>query len=81
MNAWLLAAALTIPSGHQEAPVYTILSESILKRTGTFYYKPSQEGYTILFCITKTPVTLRCAVSTPNDLVVIIEAQATEQAS
>ncbi len=81
MNALILAIALTVPDGYREAPVYTQVSDNVLKRTGTFLYKPGENGYTVLFCIAQTQVKLRCAVTTPAELMVIIEAQATEQGS
>jgi hypothetical protein len=81
VNAWLLAIAITVPTGYLSAPVYSRVSENVLKRTGTFLYKPETEGYTVLFCIAQSPVKLRCAVTTPSELMVIIEAQATEQGS
>ncbi len=81
MNALLLAIALTVPDGYASAPVYSQVSDSVLSRTGTFIYKPSQEGYNVLFCIAHSPVKLKCAVITPADLMVIIDAQATEQGS
>jgi hypothetical protein len=81
VNALVLLAALTVPAGYQSAPVYTFVSEGILKRTGTFLYQPATDGYTVMFCIAQTPVKLRCAVSTPADLMVIISAEATEHSS
>lgn len=80
MNAlWALITSL-VPSTTLEAPVYVQLSPSVLKRSGTFQYKPGEEEYQILFCIATPPkVMLRCIVRTPTDLLVVIEAQATEQ--
>lgn len=80
MNAlWALVAFLT-PSSTIEAPVYVQLSENVLRRAGTFQYKPGDESYEILFCIASPPrVTLKCLVRTPQDLLVMIEATASEQ--
>lgn len=75
---WAFIAFLT-PSSALEAPVYTQVSESVLRRSGTFQYK-AEDDARILFCIASPPrVTLRCVVRTPLDLLVVIEATATEQ--
>ena len=80
MNAlWALITAL-VPSSTLEAPVYVQITPSVLKRSGTFQYKPGEEEYQILFCIQTPPrVTLKCLVRTPLDLLVMIDATATEQ--
>ena len=80
MNAlWAFIAFLT-PAKSLDAPVYTQLTPDILKRSGTFQYTPGDEAYEILFCISQPPkVTLKCLVKTPQDLLVVIQATATEQ--
>lgn len=80
MNAFWAFISLLAPSDTLSAPVYTQISESALRRSGTFQYKPGDEAYEILFCISSPPrVTLRCVVKTPLDLLVVIEATATER--
>ncbi len=81
VNALVLLAAIAIPDGYQQAPVYEIVSESVFKRVGTYIYKPSIDGYTVVFCIARTPVKLSCAVTGPGDLMVIIDTEATEHRS
>jgi len=72
VNALLVAAFLT-------APVYQYVSDGIMARVGTFQYKPSSEGYTVLYCVAQPPrITLQCVVQTPQHMLVIIQATATE---
>ena len=74
-----LMIGLTSPVGHMTAPVYQYVSDGIMARVGTFQYKPGTEGYTVLYCVAQPPrITLQCVVSTPSNLLVIIQAQATE---
>jgi hypothetical protein len=71
VNALLLAGLLT-------APVYQYVSDGIMSRVGTFQYKPT-EGYTVLYCVAQPPrITLQCVVQTPQQMLVIIQATATE---
>ena len=81
MNAWLLAVALTIPAGYSSAPVYSQVADRVMKRTGTFIYRPGEKGYTVLFCVEQESPKLLCAVTTPLDMMVVIDAEATEQGS
>ena len=76
MNALLVVASLL---GHMTAPVYQYVSDGIMARVGTFQYRPGTEGYTVLYCVAQPPrITLQCVVSTPSNLLVIIQATATE---
>jgi hypothetical protein len=75
---WALITAV-VPSATLDAPVYVQISPSVLKRSGTLRHDPSDDGYEILFCIATPPkVTLKCVVKA-EDMLVIVEAQATEQ--
>lgn len=76
----LLMIATIAPGPTLQAPVYVQMGESMMRRHGTFTYKPSEAGYEILLCIATPPkVMIKCLVRTPADLLVMIEAQATEQ--
>jgi hypothetical protein len=74
-----LFAALIVPAGYAEAPVYSRVSDGIMARSGTFLYKPSQDGYRILYCVSDGSVKLQCVVSTPNEMLVVIQAEASER--
>jgi hypothetical protein len=78
MNAFLVAFALTVPLGQLTAPVYQYVSDGLMARVGTFTYKPT-EGYSVLYCVAQPPrITLQCVVQTPQHMLVLIQAQATE---
>lgn len=80
MNALWALITIVAPTSTLEAPVYVQLSENVLRRSGTFVYKPGEDNYQVLFCIATPPkVVMKCLVRTPGDLLVMIEATASEQ--
>jgi hypothetical protein len=75
--AFFLSTLLAVPAS-QTAPVYVYVSDGILRRAGSFVYK-SGGTYTVLYCISYPPkMTLQCVVKTPQDMLVIVDALATE---
>jgi hypothetical protein len=80
MKVLALAALLTVPPGYSSAPVYAYVREVVLARTGTFHYKP--DCYEVLYCVATPPkVNIACVVHLPDDVLVMVEVEATEKAT
>jgi hypothetical protein len=80
VSAWLLTL-LIAPPAFGYAPVYLRVDDAVLERIGALRYTP-KEGFDVVFCIAprRDSVFIDCAVTTPDNTMVLIPFKASGMA-